>query len=77
MRQENQRRAEMFYDVLFDKQFDDGGTMIGVAEKRMFKMSPLHLLNVTYGSGESRTNPGGGSPLILAITIFQPNTRLL
>lgn len=50
VRQENLRRAEMYYDVLFDKQFDDGGTVIGVAEKRMYKMSPLHLLNVTYGS---------------------------
>lgn len=51
MRQENVRRAELYYDVLFDEQFDDGGTLFGVVERRMFKMSPLHLLNITYGSG--------------------------
>lgn len=52
IRQENQRKPEMFYDVLFDRQFDDGGAFVNVAEKRMFKMSPLHMMNITFGSSE-------------------------
>lgn len=52
VRQENQRRADMFYDILFDEQFDDGGSIENVATKRMFKVSQLHLINISYGIGK-------------------------
>lgn len=51
VRQENQRRADMFYDILFDEQFDEGTSIEGVITKRLFKVSKLHLINISYGMG--------------------------
>lgn len=54
VRQENQRRADMFYDILFDDQFDEGASIEGIATKRLSKVSKLHLINITYGAGRFR-----------------------
>lgn len=52
VRQENQRRADMFYDILFDEQFDEGASIEGIVTKRLYKVSKLHLINITYGMGK-------------------------
>lgn len=51
VRQECLRKTDMFYDILFDQSFDDGSSIDGVVEKRIFKVSQTHLINITYGIG--------------------------
>lgn len=49
VRLESVRKADVLYEVLFDKPFDEGNTVEGVAEKRFFNVPPMHLLNITQG----------------------------
>lgn len=42
----------MFYDILFDEKFDEGTSVEGVVTKRLFKVSKLHLINISYGTGK-------------------------
>lgn len=51
VRPETVRRIEKFYDIMFDEPFDDGGSIDGIITKCMYKVSPLHLINITYGIG--------------------------
>lgn len=49
VRLESVRKADVLYEVLFDKPFDEGNTVENVAEKRFFNVPPMHLLNITQG----------------------------
>lgn len=51
IRHDNLRKSDYFYDVLFDQSFSDGSSIPGIAEKRVFKVSKLHLINISYGLG--------------------------
>lgn len=43
-------KPDMYYDVLFDKSFDDGSSIEpNIATKKVFKVSQLHLINISYG----------------------------
>lgn len=45
------KEIEKVYDILFDESFDEGITVDGVAEKRLFKVSNIHMINISYGIG--------------------------
>lgn len=51
VRQECLRKTDMFYDILFDQPFDDGSIIAGIEDKRVFKVSQTHLINISYGIG--------------------------
>lgn len=49
VRLESVRKTDVLYEVLFDKPFDEGNSVDGVAEKRFFSVPPMYLLNITQG----------------------------
>lgn len=51
IRQENINVVDFIYEILFDKPFELGVSIPGIAEKRTFKVRKSVLLNITYGSG--------------------------
>lgn len=56
VRQENINLVEYIYEVLFDKPFDIGGSIPGIAENRVFKVRKSVLMNITHGSGMFNLN---------------------
>lgn len=51
IRQENINVVDYIYEVLFDKPFELGVSIPGIAEKRTFKVRKSVLMNITHGSG--------------------------
>lgn len=49
VRQKVSNEQDFIYDILFDEPFEEGITIDGVAEKRLFKVSNVHLINISYG----------------------------
>lgn len=51
VRQENINVVDYIYEVLFDEPFEAGTSVPDVVEKRMFKVRPSVLMNLTHGLG--------------------------
>lgn len=52
VRQENVNLVEYIYEILFDKPFEVGTSIPGIAEKRIFKVRKSVLMNITHGLGK-------------------------
>lgn len=51
VRQENINAVDHIYEILFDKPFEVGYPILGIPEKRGFKVRKSVLLNITHGLG--------------------------
>lgn len=51
VRQENVNLVEYIYEVLFDNPFENGTSIPGIAEQRVFKVRKSVLMNITHGLG--------------------------
>lgn len=49
IRQEHLKVVTVNYDILFDKPFDDGSGLYGVADNRVYRVSETAFINVSYG----------------------------
>lgn len=68
VRLESVRKTDVLYEVLFDRSFDEGNTVEGVAEKRFFNVPPMHLLNITHGlKAHNMTKPAESAKPAIAI----------
>lgn len=52
VRQENINLVEYIYEVLFDEPFEAGSSTPAIVEKRVFKLRPSVLMNLTHGLGK-------------------------
>lgn len=62
-------KADMYYDVLFDQPFNEGSSIPNIVQKSVFKVSELHLVNISYGQHKfkseiSSTTTGGGNGIV-------------
>lgn len=56
VRQEHLKASDLFLDVLFDEKFDQGTSIHGVAEKMIYRVSQMALINITFGAADKTQN---------------------
>lgn len=54
IRQEHIKVVNTNYDILFDKEFDDGHSLYGLAEHRVYRVAETSLINISYGLSKNQ-----------------------
>lgn len=58
IRQEQLKTVNVNYDILFDRSFDDGSDLYGIAEKRVYRVSETAFINISYGLAKTNKTDG-------------------